>query len=44
MKLAATSKRRLWKNLKQIQAAEKALPWKPTDVTCWSILTNLSSV
>ncbi|KAF6029821.1 INO80C [Bugula neritina] len=37
MKLAATSKRRLWKNLKQIQAAEKALPWKPTDVTYSSL-------
>ncbi|XP_060076802.1 INO80 complex subunit C-like [Ylistrum balloti] len=35
---AATSKRtRVWKNLKQIVAAEKLLPWKPDDVTYGSI-------
>ncbi|XP_069111059.1 INO80 complex subunit C-like [Argopecten irradians] len=35
---AAASKRtRVWKNLKQIVAAEKLLPWKPDDVTYGSI-------
>ncbi|KAK3588034.1 hypothetical protein CHS0354_012080 [Potamilus streckersoni] len=28
---------RIWKNLKQIIAAERALPWKPEDVTYGSI-------
>lgn len=31
---AGSKKTRVWKNLKQIVAAEKLLPWKPDDVTC----------
>ncbi|XP_067950173.1 INO80 complex subunit C-like [Watersipora subatra] len=37
IKLGATNKRRLWKNLKQILAAEKSLQWNSTDVTYSSI-------
>lgn len=36
---AGNKKTRLWKNLKQIVAAEKALPWGPDDTTC--MLTHL---
>ena len=41
MKLGANNKRRMWKNLKQILAAEKTLQWKPADVTCESALYTL---
>lgn len=34
---AGSKKTRVWKNLKQIVAAEKLLPWKPDDVTYGSI-------
>lgn len=37
-KEAASNKRtRVWKNLKQIVAAERSLPWKPNDVFYASI-------
>ena len=28
------SKKRLWKNLKQILTIEKSVPWQPDDPTC----------
>lgn len=31
---AAGKKNRTWKNLKQILAAERALPWQLSDTTC----------
>ena len=35
---AGNKKTRVWKNLKQIVAAEKALPWGPDDTTCMAYL------
>ncbi len=31
---ATNKKTRVWKNQKQIIAAERLLPWKPDDVAC----------
>jgi len=33
-----SKKTRVWKNLKQIVAADKALPWGPDDTTCEFII------
>jgi hypothetical protein len=35
---AGSKKTRVWKNLKQIVAAERALPWQPDDTTCMSFV------
>ncbi|XP_038078198.1 INO80 complex subunit C-like isoform X2 [Patiria miniata] len=35
--LATSKKSRVWKTLKQISSAERALPWKPDDATYSSI-------
>ena len=36
--VATNKKTRVWKNLRQIVAAERLLPWKPDDVTCAYII------
>ena len=38
MSYLAANKKKPWKNLKQIIAAEKALGWRPDDPICKSIL------